>query len=416
MRLNSICYNKYDFQLPSSTKLNYLVLIIFIFATLQPAASRATAPRTSAFGGDNTYLEDDSNVLRWYGSLSDYGNQVIIGTGHHDLSAGIDEWSNSPSGIGTGIHLNLDSHGKWGTAAFFFNDHMRDSDISNSLDEDAENSWTMMYGRKIGPLQIGLALRTGSLERDVAVDTIGSVPSAHREFSRTTLSFGIRTDLSATSYLDVAADVRRLNWVEAESSIQELPDSWNNFNIRTRAFFSAGPNIALVPALEYWSEDYSALVDWSAYATPSRNKKMLRLGCGLNYFPHSDNFMLLSADYRRFKDDREEFPQIAYNQVHLFQLLMATETRWNHWLTLRGSVGCQYSRFPTDLDGYENIDDSAFPISVGAGLHLGEFDMDLAMTSHEPGLLAPNWSTVLSDGGSYQKPGSWFSASLRYLF
>ncbi len=418
MRLNPLFHNSWQDFMKSFDIVRNLTFTLGVFLILiQPVASFATAPRTSALGGDNTYFEDDSNVLRWYGSLVEYGNQVLVGTGHHDFSESGVSWSDSPSGFGTGIHVDLDSQGTWGTAAIYFNQRMRDNDVSTSIDDDPENSLAIMYGRKIGPVTMGLSFRHGSQEWDAAIDTVGVLPMSRRELSRTTVGIGVRTDLSTTSYLDVAFDLHGLNWLNSDVYNADTDlESWNNMSLRTRAFFALGSNMAVVPVAELWSEDYNSVMD-NLDLAPTHTIKMLRLGCGLNIFPNSDNFMLVSANYFGIQEDMQCLTSNVYSKrLHKVNVLVATETRWNHWLTLRGSFGCDHFKREDSIASRSDVIDTIFPMNFGAGFHLGGFDLDMAMTSHEPGLLNPNWQSLYSEEPSVQMPGSWFSASLRYLF
>lgn len=398
--------------------------LLVVFVSLLPINAFATSPRTSALGGDNTFMEDDSNVLRWYGSLTEYGNQVSIGTGHHNLADNEPSWYDTLSGFSTGIHFNL---GSGGTAAFYFNEFMRDNDVSTSTREDAENSLMVMYARSLGPIQVGLSLRHGGQEYSVALDTVGGRPLTHREHSCTTVGLGIRSDLSETSYVDAAIDLHRINWDDiGYNSDQGNQETFNNISLRTRGFVAIGPTMALVPAIEYWSENSLDFSPWSFFSSlPLGNKgTMFRMGCGLNYFPNSDNFLLISADYRDARDEISEIygtfgslgPYHYEMDLQQFSILLATETRWNHWLTLRGSAGCQFIDFSKSRGFPKETSDNLFPMSIGAGIHLAGFDIDMAIASHEPALLAPNWNALESDEPSIQARGSWFSANLRYLF
>jgi hypothetical protein len=387
-----------------------------VFFLIQSGGVWATAPRTAALGGDNSFFEDDSNVLRWYGSLLDYGNQVLMETGSHNVTDDSISWSDSPSGPGAGIHMNLDSQGTWGTVALYYNSRMRDSYGSSAVIDESEDSFTVMYGRKIGPVQLAMALRQGSLDRYVAIDTVGGHPLSHQDFKRNTLSIGLRADLSSSSYFDFAFDVHRLHWLETGFGNYETLDSKGNFSLRTRAFFSAGSNMAVVPIVEYHSEENFILGDWSTPLNSPHANTMLRIGCGLNVFPDSDSFMLLSADYRGSEVHRTEPFQGESTRLHDFNILLATEKRWNHWLTIRGSLACKLSHIPSMGENIDDVNDAAFPLSFGAGLHLGGFDLDLSMATHQPGILAPNWYAVGYENQIIESPGSWFSASLRYLF
>jgi len=395
---------------------NCLLSLVFFLVFVQPNSALATGPRTSALGGENSFFEDDSNVLRWYGSLPEYGNQIVIGTGHHDLAGQEVSWADSKSGFFTGVQANLGAEGKEGTAAIFFHEQMRDSDISTSIEADPGNSFTIMYGRKIGQALVGLALKQGSWEWNSGVAEDDD-RAGYSDFNRTTVGFGIRADLSQKSYFDVSFDLRRLHWFNlGKIPGENIPDPWHNFNFRARVFIAVGNKMAVVPAVELWSEEYldtrGDFLDNEIHIN-----KMQRLGCGLNYFPNSDNFMLVSADYFGIKKESTNPLENEFSKkLHKYKIHFATESRWNHWLTLRASAGWEYFMCEDNFVTTTDLTEAVFPLSCGAGFHLGGFDLDVALASHEPGLLNPNWDVLFSSEPSTQAVGTWFSASFRYLF
>ncbi len=74
--------------------LTLIVVLVGLF--LLPAADTlATSSRIRSLGGSSGYFEDDHNVLRWFGSLPEYGNLAVVELGTFDLDADDDDddWS-----------------------------------------------------------------------------------------------------------------------------------------------------------------------------------------------------------------------------------------------------------------------------------------------------------------------------------
>ena len=296
----------------------------------------------------------------------------------------------------------------------------RDSDQSTAIEHDPEHSVALLYARRQGRVKIGLALRYGDREWTTAIDTVAGGPLTHRKFTRTTIGLGLRADLSADSFLDVACDVHRLHWLDLGPIYEGIQsDSWQNVSLRARSYLSVSSDLALVPAVEYWTEDHVVPLDWSNLALNRRNT-LARLGCGLSYTPDDQELILVSADYRSFSEEETVAvygtgvtQKQSFRQINL---ALAVERRYLSWLTLRAGTGFQHYEVDPRTPGAAIIDDSAFVHSVGAGLHLGRIDVDVALTSQEPGRLAPNWDAAYSNDRTAQAEGAWFSAVLRSTF
>ncbi len=61
--------------------------IVAVAACLTAPPLHATTARVTSLGGGD-FLEDDHNVQRWYGSLSDYPNLFLLEAGHFTLPEG----------------------------------------------------------------------------------------------------------------------------------------------------------------------------------------------------------------------------------------------------------------------------------------------------------------------------------------
>ena len=76
------------------------------FALICATEAVATSSRIRSLGGSGGYFEDDNNVLRWYGSLPEYGNLAVVELGTFDLDAdNYEPWDGLVSGQGGGFHV-----------------------------------------------------------------------------------------------------------------------------------------------------------------------------------------------------------------------------------------------------------------------------------------------------------------------
>ena len=121
-------------------------LVLLLLATLIITTSaHATTTRVRSLGGQADYFEDDSGVLRWYGSLVDYPQLASLDLG---------DWSHDTGEIAHtagGLHYQFDQAGKWGTGAIYFGD---------DLPEPDPGGWfRLIWARRFGKISLGATFR-----------------------------------------------------------------------------------------------------------------------------------------------------------------------------------------------------------------------------------------------------------------
>lgn len=391
----------------------------------------ATSVRITSLGGTGDYFEDDGNVLRWYGSLIDYPDRLIIQSGRFDLSDGYhSDWGQNHSGPGTGIHAAFDQSGRWGTGAMYFHGQSLDSDPGTMTDDNLEGSITLLYARSLGFGDGSLYIRHTS---DQVAITIAQWPETYvysLEQSRTDLGGGLRMDLSESAYLDVSGEIRRTSHHHIRSGSTELDDtgelvSWNNWGLRTRAFVRLSERLVLVPLAEYLREDHA---NGSLWSTPPYNQDghLWRVGTGLNFFSDTDHMLLASVDYQDGQLDNATLtawddPELRWGEDRqVLAFVLGFEARLKSWLSFRAASGYQHYK----IDRYESpsnvaagplevIDNDSdhIPMSLGLGFHLQDIDLDLTLTDRQPLPLA----NFLYDPDQLDQ-STWLSLAMRYLF
>ena len=371
------------------------VLVATLFCFFQPA--EATISRVGSLGGGGDFFEDDSNVLRWYGSLTDYPNEAVLESGNFTLEKGY--WHSATernSGPGFGTHFSLGQNGRFGTAAFFY--HGQDEDRTTALQKDhLRNNLSFLYAQDFGSVSAAITYRHGSLTTDEHDST--------RELSIDTFGTGVRLDLSPSAYLDVAGEIRRVhevrNW---DPDFQENDDD-GLYALRARAFTALSPRLALVPLAEYIHEDRQS--DGFPVAR-TVNYRLKRAGLGLNFYPDTDHLLLLSAEYSNHQDTED---------WSVFILQGGFEARMFSWLTTRGSIGWVNYQLDTEINPGAIADDDNDPeepllrVNLGASIHLGPADLDIAFWEKAPMVTAIAGNPTINDPGF-----RWVSITARYLF
>lgn len=385
-----------------------------------PAPALATGARLAALGGGD-FLEDDHNVGRWYGSLGDYPNQITFDTGHFTLPEGWhDVRGGRVSGPGLAVHLALDPTGRWGTVGFLLNDQGDDTD-PGSLNRDRQgDTWTALWSRRFGPMQPTLMVRHGT---DAGGTPVGSgVNPAVLKWDRARTEFGLgaRWDLAAGAYLDLAGEVRRhREQTSAADSVLSVTGaelaSTASYGLRARAFVQLGPTFALVPGVEYVRED-RPLPSASPIDQLSLDGNLVKVGTGLNWYPDPDHFLVVAVDYLHGDADHLRSlpgaaPALEYaRQWDSLSLTAGFETRFNFWLTFRGSFRYEpVSR--QDTSATAEADFATFMVNLGATVALAEYTLDVSLTDQEPRSV-----TGYHGHSLFGNPGTWLSLSLRRGF
>ena len=398
-----------------------LVAAVLCVALGRPGSAAATTARLAALGGGD-FIEDDHNVERWYGSLGDYPDRIVLEAGHFTLPGGWhDGAGHLVSGPGLGATLGPRTLGKVGTLGFRIDGSGDDLDPGSMARDRMGTTWSAMWSRRFGAWQPALMCRRGT---DTGEESLApgdpASPLRTRDRSRTEYGAGLRWDISTGVYLDVAGEARRHSeqTTVADTVITAAgptETSGGSLGLRTRAFIRLGEFSALVPLIEYLNED-RPLASPSPALGRSLDGRLFRTGAGLNWFPDPDHLFIVgldyldaTADYLTAVDGGTPVLDIARRWRSL-SLTMGFEVRFRYWLTLRGS--CRYEPVAFGTADTEAADDfSTFMVNLGGAVQLGEYDLDIALTDQEPRSVAGYWGHSLLDDSA-----TWLTVTLRRTF
>jgi len=365
------------------------------------------------------------NVLRWYGSLTDYPDLAVIETGHFDLTDRYDDqWGKTVSGPGGGINVQFDEAGRWGTGGLYFNGRSDDSDPGSLHRSFLASSVSILYARNFVGVSGAVMYRHTADTEFRSGDQLALPFSSTFERSREDIGLGARFDVSEKAYLDVAGDIRYLSERASGSATPDITwdtgplGSWDNFGLRARAFVALNDRVALVPLLEYISEDFTGTTFAGAGLlgeTSDNQGQMVRFGAGLDFFPDTDNFLLFSLEYldgqvdHAINDLAGDLDAAWQEDYSVFLMRLAFESHLAHWVTVRASAGYESLDNRGDVDQPES--DEHIPLGLGIGLHTGSVVLDLGLTDREPQGLS-RFSAALAGVES----STWLSITLGYGF
>jgi len=379
----------------------------------------ATTARLAALGGGE-FIEDDHNVTRWYGSLGDYPDELSLETGHFTLPYGYgDTRGQAISGPGGSIHRQLDPAGRWGTFALYLNAQGRDADPGSLVGNSLGTTVSAIWSRRFGSLQPALAWRRGTDSGSAGVTTPDTTTMSW-DRSRNEWGLGLRWDLGDGAYLDLAGEIRRHTEQTGTtggrtSALGPRRQSAGSVGCRARAFIRLSPTTALIPLLDYVHEERPLSAPTPATAADLRGD-LVQLGSGLNWYPDSDHLLLLNLAYINGRTDElsgqvgETLTVFNRRRWQSFSLTVGFETRFRYWLTWRGSM--RYETVGHDESTATGATDFAsLALNLGAAIHLGTYDLDLALSDSEPGTVS----------GFYGRTGrlpreTWLTMTLRRTF
>ncbi len=386
---------------PNSIFLGTLFLtVLFTFPTL----SLATISRINSLGGNGDFFEDDGNIQRWYGSLVDYPDQVVLESGNFNIPDGYWEFPwRKRSGPTIGAHFALGSDSRWGTGALFLSDH--DNGHLTLHPSGLRNNISLFYALDLGPVAAALAYRHGTWEVGSSGDT-----DTH---SADTFGAGLRMDLGTTAYLDLSGDLRSTSNHGSDYSTSDISNAESIYSLRGRAFIGLGPRTALVPVAEIFHEE--RLHPLLAPENPRQlDNQLVRFGIGVNHFPDTDHLLLLSLEYVDGRKKTCSSTSQLMETWTAWDLRAGFESRFVSWLTTRGSLG--YIDFNSEKNWVDfqdpsnlmNLDGPILRVNLGASIHLGPADLDLSFGERYP---LPHFQ-----GQQFEPRKNWLNATVRLLF
>jgi hypothetical protein len=362
--------------------------LLLLLAAL-PAA--ATSTRVLSMGGGGDYFEDVDNVRRWPGTLATYPDLLLLELGEQDGSKVV--------GQGLCAHLSLDGAGRYGVAGLWLYDDAPEQDVR------------LMWSLKRENWQLGLQCAYG--DHTLANQSFDSWFQSHRW----NLGAGLRWELAPRTWIDLACEGTDTHDTVAIDYDPVVADDrgMDSFGLRWRLFHGLGENLALVPCVaweralnhERVSTDWFGRRLWGDYDAFQgagvhylSDTSSFGGGLGLVLLPDPDRMLQASLNWSRVEyelsDPAEGALAVMLGQDATSTVLtmrLGGEARVLHWLTVRGgawktlSVSDVTSLWSTKSTGskwYKNVRTDELDVSLGIGLHLGDFLADLVVADDAP--------------------------------
>jgi hypothetical protein len=365
-----------------------------VLALLLCGPALGGSPRSLALGGGD-HLEDARAVTRWPGSLGDYAGRSWLASGRFNAAGGWRDGRDARdirlSGPEAGLLTPLTAADGAPVVGLALSDQAADADPGSMTRDHPGHAVTVLGGVESGGAHLAALWRT------VGGGVGGGEPGRRRD----DLGLGLRAELSAGAYLDLAGDVR----LRREEFVLAGPDgatptvrsaySDASWSVRARLFADVGGGMVAAPSAEFVRERFTGPV-WGEHPAGDQawanDGQVVRLGLGLLHLPDPDRMGLVALEYVAGRathaglaaggptgdDVREDYTAVTAT--------IAGETRRCWWLSLRGSLARRYVDDKGTLPG--PADGGQWLAGAGGTIHLGPWGLDLGASNREPRGLA----------------------------
>jgi len=188
-----------------------VLFAICLLALAMASPALATTSRVISLAGTGDYINDDSNVFRWYGVLPSYANLVMSEVGTYVMNNATDQ--------ALGLTYSCGENGRYGTWGIFLMRNVSDmgflvfspiralspGEAYNPETTNPVNKLALAFGKEFGKLAVGLNFTRS----DESIENKQTTPSSTTSSSYTTIGAGVRADLGEKAYADVAITYAR---------------------------------------------------------------------------------------------------------------------------------------------------------------------------------------------------------------
>jgi hypothetical protein len=239
-------------------------------------------------------------------------------------------------------------------------------------------------------------------------------PGSKNDYNFFTLGVGIRGDIGEKTYYDAA-----VTFGNAGGDTLGGYDKGTAWDLAFRAFYEWLDDLTLVPYIDWNMYEYAYK---DVLATSGSKVTDFTLGLSLNWDVNTNNLLLFATELEWFtwkpskvaSGDQEEFKATVLPKFYV-----ALESDITSWLTTRVGASKEMVKLEDTAPNGDKTTTTGpffaggdFDWSLGAGFHLGEWDVDLVL-SHETPFRLGYWLTGFGIGDP-DPPVSRISGTYRF--
>jgi hypothetical protein len=370
-------------------KVGKVLVISLLVAGLCAPLAMATTSRVQALAGAGSYLNDDSDVFRWYGTLPSYSKMVMAEAGDLRYTDG----GSMYQALGF-THDWGENHafGTWGI--FLMRNSIEDGSfyLFNPLPTlglgpvHPSTKFALTWGKDLGAASLGIMFTRS--------DVMEKLPGgAEEKLNFLTIGAGVRWDMNESAYMDIAA-----NMGKAGGDTLGGFDKSTSWDIEARMFYEFMENTTLVPYASYRASDF-AVAD--VPATSGDKTSDFEVGAALDFDVNTNNMLVFATELEFYKwepSKKASGDQQEVKAAVLPKFYVALESDITSWFTARvGATKTMVKLTFKDAAGDEVIitdprlmyliDETSsedFAWFLGGGFHVGEWDIDAVFDPSMP--------------------------------
>jgi hypothetical protein len=401
-----------------------IALASFLVLSLGASSVFATTARVRSLANAGDYMSDDSNVNRWYSTLTSYANQV---------NAEMGAWNgfSLADTRGLGWTHACGDDGKWGTYRISLNESSLNSpgfwignpfysvhapqdaigflnDPSGVFVNTPVNRWDVAGGWDLGEtIALGLSITQSKWKYE---DTAANQKASN---SWLTVGAGLSWTNNDNTTFDASVTFGQAGGDATDGTNTAKWDNKTAFDLGARLFYDWKDDVTLVPMAEFASSNYSVSTGPTANPAPNGQKITdFMLGLGVNMDVNQDNMLVFALEFmnRKWENSNEDSTSVKISQVYLPTFRLALESHITSWLTTRvGAAKYLVNEKYEYNDGDVNVGvgvptfiasgPSGFDWFLGCGFNVAEWTIDLELAEETPFSLG-YWLTGYSGYGS----------------
>ena len=415
-----------------------IALASFLVLSLGASGAFATTSRVRSLANVGDYISDDSNVNRWYSTLTSYANQVNAEMGTWSGFGLTDTrglgWTHAcgdDAKYGTyRISLNeasVNHPGFWIGNPFYSVHAPQDllgflNDPSGIFVETPVNRWDIAGGWDLGEaIALGLSITQSKWKYE---DTGANEKASN---SWLTVGAGLTWTNNDNTVIDASLSFGQAGGDATDGTNTAEWDSKAAFDLAARIFYDWKDDVTLVPIAEFATSDYSVTTGPTANPTPNGQKITdFMFGLGVNMDVNQDNMLVFALEFmnRKAENSNADSTSVTVKQTYLPTIRLALESHITSWLTTRVGAAKYLVTEKTEYNGGEVsvgvgvptfIEDSpsGFDWFLGCGFNVAEWTIDLEL-AHETPFNLGYWLTGYSNYDTSGGPIGRISAVYNY--
>lgn len=377
-------------------KIGKMFLLSVVIVSLASAAF-ATTSRVIALASAAPYMNDDSDVFRWFGTVTSYGDMVMAEAGQATTGFVFGDLSTQSQGLGFTKTAGKD--GWLGTFGIFllynsvddqsfFNFSQLGTPGAEGTNATPTTKFVLEYGNELQDiLNYGLMLTVSST-------MVETTAGGKNDITYLQFGGGVRGDIGDNTYYDAV-----ISFGTAGGDTLGGFDKGTSFDFAARAFHEVQEDLTLVPYFDWNTFDYAYT---NIAATSGLKSSDITLGLSLDWDVNTNNMLIFATEieFGSFKPSKvASGDQSELKFTNLPKFYIALESDLTSWLTTRVGASKEMQK-EEDTDAAGDKTTTTGPVtpgddfewSLGAGFHVGEWDIDLVF-SHEIPFRLGYWLT-----------------------